>query len=76
MGDDILAAWKTERFIIADQTMHGYDNIIIVLCDIEFWSVYYDQLAQWCKLYGTRMSGMTVELYTQEQLSAFLLRWQ
>ena len=76
MGDDILADWKTERFIVADQTVHGYDNIIIVLCDIKFWNDHYAQLAEWCELYGGRITGMTVELDTHELLSLFLLRWR
>ncbi len=76
MGDDILADWKTERFIIADQTQHGYDDIIIVLCDIKYWNDHYNQLAEWCLLYGGRVSGMTVELDTHEQLSLFCLRWR
>lgn len=75
-GVDILADWKTERFIIADQTMHGYDNIIIVLCDIRFWNENYEGLAQWCRDYGGILTGMTVELDTHEQLTAFCLRWK
>ena len=73
---DILADWKTERFIIADQTEYGYDNIIIVLCDITFWDVHYDDLAQWCLDYDATLAGMTVELSNQQQLTAFCLRWR
>jgi hypothetical protein len=47
-----------------------------VLCDIKYWNDHYNQLAEWCLLYGGRVSGMTVELDTHEQLSLFCLRWR
>jgi hypothetical protein len=75
-GQDIFADWKTERFIIADQTNYGYDNIIIVLCDIKFWSDHIDDLIVWCQEYNAITAGMTVELRSQEQLTAFCLRWR
>jgi hypothetical protein len=74
-GKDIFADWKKERFIIADQTDYGYDTIIIVLCDITFWSDHIDDLIFWCRENNAITAGMTVELRSQEQLTLFCLRW-
>ena len=74
-GVDVLADWKTQRFVVADQTVHGYDNVIIVLCDIAYWTDYYDELSIWCNEHNARLAGVTIELHTQEQLTMFLLRW-
>jgi hypothetical protein len=75
-AQDIFADWKTERFVVADQTEYGYDNIIIVLCDINFWSDHIDELIVWCRENNAITAGMTVELRLPEQLTAFLLRWR
>ena len=72
---DILADWKTQKFIVADRTEHGYDSIIIILCDIWYWTEHIDDLIVWCQKHNAITAGMTVELRTQEQLTMFLLRW-
>ncbi len=72
---DILADWKTQKFIVADRTDHGYNNIIIILCDIWYWTEHIDDLIVWCQKHDAKQAGMTVELRTQEQLTMFLLRW-
>ena len=75
VNGDILADWKTEKFIVTDQTDHGYENIIIILCDITYWLDHVDDLVVWCQRHGAKQAGITVELRTQEQLTMFLLRW-
>lgn len=72
---DILADWKNQRFVVADNIIIGYSEIVIILCDITFWNNNYNALAEWCDAHGVKLAGMTVELDTQEQLTLFCLRW-
>lgn len=73
---DILANWKTSRFIVADSTVTGIESIIIiVLSDFNYWIPHFDALLTWCELYGGTVKGSTVELTTEEQLTMFALRW-
>ena len=77
MDTDILAHWKTSRFVIApDYIVADLDTLhLIVLSDFGFWSEHVDQLLEWCQTHGAKISGMTVEIPTDELLSMFVLRW-
>ena len=78
LDTDIFAEWKKNRFIVADQALieDVYEGKhLIVLTDIMYWAERAEELAQWCADVGCRTSGMTVELDTDEQLTAFTLRW-
>ena len=75
MNHDILAEWKTNRFLIADGIFTDQPGILIVLCDITFWTWHYADLNQWCQDHQAHRAGMTVTLSDPEQLSAFCLRW-
>jgi hypothetical protein len=74
-NDDILAEWKTERFVIVDVETDHLD-ILIVLCDITFWTRHYADLNRWCQDHEVKLAGMTVELPGPELLTAFCLRWK
>lgn len=71
----MLADSKTQKFIVTDCTDHGYNNIIIILCDITYWCHHVDDLVVWCQRHGAIKAGITVELRTPEQLTMFMLRW-
>lgn len=75
MNRDILAHWKTNRFVLADFELLGSPDLLVVLTDIKFWTKHADELLDWCDLYGARLAGMTVEFNTKEQLTMFYLRW-
>ena len=74
--DDILADWKSNRFVIVEGIFTDQRYILIVLCDITFWTQHYDVLNQWCQDHEVKLAGMTVELPTTELLTAFCLRWK
>jgi hypothetical protein len=75
---DILADWKTQRFVVIDYPT-VWDNDVArtaILTDIDFWVEHIDQLDQWCKdNSGAQRTGMTVTLDTPEALLLFTLRW-
>ena len=73
---DILAEWKTQRFVIADGIFTDHLGILIILCDIPYWTRHYTDLNQWCQDHRARQSGMTVTLPGPELLTAFCLRWK
>lgn len=78
LNTDIFAEWKQQRFIVADAIIiEGLTTArhLIVLTDIAFWAERADELAQWCADVGCRTAGMTVELDTDQQLTAFTLKW-
>ena len=75
---DLFHNWKENRFIVAPD--YTYDaNVrcakLIVLTDIKFWAINTDELAEWCQEHGCTHKGMTVELPTEQMLTAFCLRW-
>lgn len=75
---DIFHHWKENRFIIApDYVKEPYDGRthIIVLTDIHFWALNTDQLTDWCQQHGCEVKGMTVEIPTDDLLTAFCIRW-
>jgi hypothetical protein len=75
--DDILADWKTQRFIVVDYNIaKNEQSLMVVLTDIAFWSDHVEQVDQWCvDNPGARRTGMTVEFDTSELLTLFVLRW-
>ena len=75
MADDILADWKTNRFIVAGQMLHDYDDHIVVLTDISFWTYNLDNLIEWCNNNNCKQEGMTVLIPTDKLLTMFILRW-
>ena len=74
---DILADWKTQRFIMVEYDVAKDDlELMVILTDIAFWAEHVEQLDQWCKdNVGAQRTGMTVTLDTPEALLLFTLRW-
>ena len=74
---DILADWKTQRFIMVEYDIAKDEQVLmVVLTDIPFWSQHVEELDQWCKDNpGVRRTGMTVDFDTPEALTLFTLRW-
>jgi len=75
MADDIFADWKTNRFIVAGQMLHEYDDHIVVLSDFAFWTLEIDNLIEWCNNNKCTQEGMTVRIPTDKLLTMFILRW-
>ena len=75
MADDIFADWKTNRFIVAGQMLHEYDDHIVVLTDFIFWTYEIDNLIEWCNNNKCTQEGMTVRIPTDKLLTMFILRW-
>jgi hypothetical protein len=73
---DILAEWKTQRFVIADGIFTDQPGTLIILCDIAYWTEHYADLIQWCQDHQAQRAGMTVTLPGPELLTAFCLRWK
>lgn len=78
---DIFADWKTRRFVIADQPARDYlgddpPGHLIILTNFKFWADHVDQLIEWCNQHAlTPNRGVTLEIPTDELLTAFVLRW-
>jgi hypothetical protein len=77
---DLLAEWKTSRFIIADKVARAYLNNyspghLIVLTDIKFWADNIDGLLDWCEQYEIVGEGMILTIPDDHRLSLFVLRW-
>lgn len=78
MAEDIFEDWRNKRFVIVDTTIYrdaDYPILMVVLADIAFWTSHFEELYEWCKAYGGRQIGMTIEFDTHEQLSLFCLKW-
>lgn len=75
MPDDILADWKSSRFVVADALLSPFpQGVCVILTDIAYWSENCDDLDHWCSQHHARREGMTVNM-TQDTLLLFVLKW-
>jgi hypothetical protein len=73
---DIFHDWKTNRFVKVAADEYNVRCIhLIVLTDIHFWVEHIEELVAWCSEMGCLHQGMTVEIPTDELLTAFYLKW-
>jgi hypothetical protein len=72
---DILADWKTNRFIVVGEELLDRDERLIVLTDLKYWSEHVDELADWCNHNNMSTEGMTVVCGSDAEITAFMLRW-
>ena len=65
------------RFVVVEPEVCESLSIpfIVMLADIGFWVDHYDALREWCEQHNCRPMGMTVELFDEQTLTAFALRW-
>lgn len=76
MGEDILADWKKNKFILAPKDLTETDKHLIILTDIKYWAEHAVELKEWCeKTQGARTQGMTVEIFDDKTLTHFILEW-
>ena len=75
MSEDVFAEWKNNRFVVATNVYVECNNILLVLTDMEFWTIHYKELEEWCQVHQGQTAGMTVELPDQATLTLFALRW-
>lgn len=77
MSDDIFQSWKDNRFVIAPEYLRLDEETqhFIILTDIGYWANHADVLEEWCRNYGCTIKGMTVEIPTDDLLTAFCARW-
>jgi hypothetical protein len=75
MSDDIFADWRGQRFVVADRELHDSAGHVILLLDFFYWADHDQQLDEWCRHNGADIQGMTVNLPTEQVLTAFVLRW-
>lgn len=75
----ILDGAQGRRFIASGPFDHEMPYYYIVIADITFWLKHEKSIYEWMEenLPRGRMhqEGMTLALETEEQLTAFLLRW-
>jgi hypothetical protein len=74
-GKDVLADWKTSKFILADKDLTDTDKHVIVLTDVGYWVDHVDTLVDWCMTNNACTQGMTVEIDDDKTLTHFILRW-
>lgn len=78
---DIFANWKNRRFVIADQPARDFlgddpPGHLVIFTDFKFWADHVDQLISWCEQHALAPNGrMTLEIPTDQLLTAFVLRW-
>lgn len=86
---DIFANWKKQRFIVADEdVISDYRSptedlffgakkfkYLIVMTDIAYFAENMDEVDKWCEQHDCTISGMTVEVPSDEALMMFTLRW-
>jgi hypothetical protein len=77
MNQDVIADWKTNRFIIADSVLHEDLGHLLILTDYNFWGTEEtsDKLLAWCSRNKCKMQGMTLILPTDKLLTMFILEW-
>jgi len=77
MNQDVIADWKTNRFIIADSVLHEGPGHLLILTDYNFWGTEEtsDKLLAWCSRNKCKMQGMTLILPTDKLLTMFILEW-
>ena len=76
MSGDILAEWKTNRYVIAGPDLHDFKGQhLIIMTDFSYWSFYADDCIKWCHENECEISGMTILIPTDSLLTAFVLRW-
>ena len=63
-----------QKFIVAPEYLTDHE-LLIVLTDIAFWNIYYDDLQVWCKENNSKREGMVVVVPDETTLTAFCLRW-
>ncbi len=73
--EDVFADWRDKKFVIADSALNDKPGYLIILTDFGFWATHMYDLDNWCKDHGGDIQGMTLNLPTEQSLSAFLLRW-
>mgnify|MGYP003351319406 FL=1 len=74
MSDDIFHSWKEERFIVAPSVLVDNEKLI-VLTDIAYWNIHYEELKHWCDQNLSETQGMTVVCPNDETLMLFVLKW-
>jgi predicted nicotinamide N-methyase len=66
-GEDILASWKRNKFIVADD--------VVILTDIVFWSSNQNLIDKWCDEHDAKRTGMVISFGDPRRLTEFILTW-
>jgi len=72
---DIFEHWKTQRFVVSNVSTDDLDSHMVVLTDIQYWVNNYDDLVDWCCIYGGEVKGITVDLPNKATMTLFCLKW-
>lgn len=76
MSKDILADWKKNRFILAENYLHDFkDQHLVILTDFGYWTESLDKLQEWCNNNNCKQEGMTVRIPDDKTLTLFMLKW-
>jgi hypothetical protein len=75
ISEDVFADWRGQRFVVADRELNDNAGHVILLLDFFYWADHDQQLDEWCQHNGADIQGMTVNLPTEQALTAFVLRW-
>lgn len=73
--EDLFAEWQGKKFFIAHKSLYDGDGYLVVLTDLVYWGQYHQDLLDWCDVNGGSVNGSTVLLQTNEEVTAFVLRW-
>jgi hypothetical protein len=77
ISDDVFASWKDnkKKFVVAESFLHDSPGHLIILSDYSFWAHHIGELQNWCEQNNCKVEGMTVVCETDQDLTAFILKW-
>ena len=74
--DDVLAEWRSRRFVLlSPDLLDNGHTATVLLSDFPFWANAVDELLAWCEVRNATVRGMTVEFGDDLTLTEFILRW-
>jgi len=75
MSEDIFKDWKVNKFIVAEPDLHDFDDHLVILTDVRYWTDHIDELLKWCSKHGCTQEGMAIRVPSDSKLTHFILAW-
>lgn len=76
---DVMAEMKGNRFYLVPEEFMEKEELghgqIIVLTDITYWNVHFNDLLNWGRLYNVQFNGLSLTITDPKIVTAFILKW-
>lgn len=74
--NDVMAEMKSNKFyLVPELYMEQELGQVIVLTDITYWNVHFNELLLWTRHYDIKFNGMTLTILDPKIVTAFILKW-